>query len=510
MEAELQKKKEDILNLERFNEELRKSKRGLKDSKRKLEADLAKNQENISTLEMLNKELERSKEDLEESKWKLEAEVLKKQESITALEESNKELEIRINILEKNLAEGRKKTTDLEELRPSENLGNTSNTGEDSQSSLDTIYNAFSCPQNISCGIPPTTLENHGIACNSMYYRFDGDVMPIKNKRTDELTASCTEIGFVNKAPTMEQAEYNGLGMWHERNDELIMIIGGRTESENGSIDSVIALDPSTSKRIALKVLPEPRCQFGVGVLNERVYVAGGGSEKRSFLRTVISYDIYQDRWISIAPMSTERLEFNVAIMDSLIVAIGGYPGSVSKSVEALDPRQEWWMALPSITTPRWGHVVACINGSIYAIGGYNHSEGELQTVEIYDHRAGKWRLGPNLSSPRAYAGGARVGKSIVVFGGEDGPNVLGTAEILCNGSWEYLPEMKTPRVALSATAIGSAVYAVGGRSTTKLYSSVLSLDVESAINGSKQSWSKLNADGDVPRLYARAVAIPK
>lgn len=78
-------------------------------------------------------------------------------------------------------------------------------------------------------------------------------------------------------------------------------------------------------------------------------------------------------------------------------------------------------MDLTAMGNRRCGHVVVSNGSSIYAIGG-NDAFGDkyLQTVEVYDLKANKWREGPSLPSARAWGCGASAGGSVYVFGGCD------------------------------------------------------------------------------------------
>lgn len=88
-------------------------------------------------------------------------------------------------------------------------------------------------------------------------------------------------------------------------------------------------------------------------------------------------------------------------------------------------------MPLPSMTVRRSSVGVTAFGGMVYAVGGYDgNTRNCLDTVEIYEPRANRWRPGPTLISKRSGAGITVVGDRIVAVGGHDGPMVRETAEV--------------------------------------------------------------------------------
>lgn len=151
------------------------------------------------------------------------------------------------------------------------------------------------------------------------------------------------------------------------------------------------------------------RCRCGVGMLGELVYACGGfnGSLR---VRSVDVYNSTRDVWMSGPPMEVcfcprknpqaRRSTLGVAVLDmQLMIAVGGFDGATGlASAEALDPRQGQWMPLPSMNVRRSSVGVAALDGLVYAVGGYDGGSRQcLNTVEIYEARANKWRMGAPL-----------------------------------------------------------------------------------------------------------------
>jgi hypothetical protein len=57
--------------------------------------------------------------------------------------------------------------------------------------------------------------------------------------------------------------------------------------------------------------------------------------------------------WALKNPMPTPRTEFGVATVNNKIYAIGGYSGSVLRTVEEYDPATDTWTRKADMPTPR-------------------------------------------------------------------------------------------------------------------------------------------------------------
>lgn len=312
------------------------------------------------------------------------------------------------------------------------------------------------------------------------------------------------------KTPTaLRQVEQRPTHLKLECEEEEILIIGGYTGSHR--TNSVSALNIESYCWTSLSALPQELAWFGTAVLRGKIYVAGGDPGSRRARNSSHEYDINVDKWCNGPRMSTGRCNFNAAVMDNLIVAVGGCARSVDlQSVEALDPRQDRWMSLPAMAASRSSHVVVNFGGLLYAIGGYGGKDSPeyLNTVEVYDPRANRWYSGTSLSTARSRAGGIVVGDQIIIAGGFSGRYNLNTVEMFDGGVWKSLPEMTSPRRDIGVVAIGSVVYAVGGRRGNG--TSIESLDITSVADAQRYRWSKLDVRIGLSRAGAGVVAVSK
>jgi influenza virus NS1A-binding protein len=117
-------------------------------------------------------------------------------------------------------------------------------------------------------------------------------------------------------------------------------------------------------------------------------------------------------------------------------------------TVEAYDPNANAWRFLDKLKIPRRGCAVAVIRGiqlnltvchrhmlsdSLYVVGGHDGTQS-LSSVEVLDHPNGRWRLGPQLTVPRANTHAVvTAGNMAYVIGGFNGNQFLSSIEILEN-----------------------------------------------------------------------------
>ncbi|CAJ0950454.1 unnamed protein product, partial [Mesorhabditis belari] len=104
-------------------------------------------------------------------------------------------------------------------------------------------------------------------------------------------------------------------------------------------------------------------------------------------MKSVDVYDTIRNQWIPGPPMSF------------VLIAVGGFDEATGiANAGLLDPRTGDWSELASMTTRRSSVGVTSVGSSVYAVGGYDgHSRHCLNTVEVFDLRANRWRAGKPL-----------------------------------------------------------------------------------------------------------------
>ncbi|HEY1251208.1 MAG TPA: kelch repeat-containing protein [Thermoanaerobaculia bacterium] len=149
-----------------------------------------------------------------------------------------------------------------------------------------------------------------------------------------------------------------------------IVVAGGTGGAMTGN--EVEAYDPSTGRWESLAPMSCARNHTAGGVLDGRLYVAGGRPGSQSCLEV---YDPAANVWTMRAPMPTGRSGIAGAVVADCFYVFGGEgnpadPNGVFHEVEAYDPASDAWTRLPPMQTPRHGIYAAVVGNAIYLPGG--------------------------------------------------------------------------------------------------------------------------------------------
>ena len=220
-------------------------------------------------------------------------------------------------------------------------------------------------------------------------------------------------------------------------------------------------------------LMPHNRTSPGAATVSGKIYAIGGAKDVNIMPPGVSGlneeYDPVTDEWKTKAAMLTPRAEFGVAVVDDRIFTIGGFyfpEMGLRKSVnitEVYDPETDSWTVESPMPTSRSNLALAVLDRKIYAIGG----SGAPGVVEIYDVDTDTWTRGTdipfNLTSRGITA--EVLGGRIYVMGGV-GFDCAGSRVISYDPikyEWQKEPEMNHPRAYMASAVIGNAIYVVGG-----------------------------------------------
>ena len=211
--------------------------------------------------------------------------------------------------------------------------------------------------------------------------------------------------------------------------------------------------------------LTMPRDDFGIAVVNGRIYVLGGMTgERANLLDSVEMYDPATEQWRPGPPMPGARSSFRVAALGQVIYVVGGSMVSrpTTSDVEALDTETGRWTVRAQMPTPRLGHAVVELAGRIYAIGGFESGRG-LAAVEVYDPAGDRWTTGRPLPTPRYNLAAVALGGRIYALGGwvADGPSRVVEIYDPMTDSWTRGPALGAPLSNFGAAILGGRIHAL-------------------------------------------------
>jgi N-acetylneuraminic acid mutarotase len=153
-----------------------------------------------------------------------------------------------------------------------------------------------------------------------------------------------------------------------------LYVFTGCTRSSTGVTIRVGRLhryDPSTNTWTTLASAPAAHYQPAVGVLNGKLYVAGGIDAAGSASQRLDVYTPATNSWSTKKSMPTARRGAAGAVVGNRFHVIGGQTsGTYLKTVEAYDPVTNFWVPRAPVPTARAGLGVGVVSGLGYAVGG--------------------------------------------------------------------------------------------------------------------------------------------
>jgi hypothetical protein len=163
-------------------------------------------------------------------------------------------------------------------------------------------------------------------------------------------------------------------------------------------------------------------------------------------------YSLVNNDWVSSASMNSVRSSAAAAqLKDGKLLVTGGYAfGSSLNSAEMLT-EEGWKSNIPALQVTFSYHCMVTVNSTtVMVIGGWQNDQISGKTF-YFTFGEESWTEGPELKNKRRYHSCGKIRRnkesqemSIIVAGGQDGPSILSTVEILVEGSNEWLtgPEL--------------------------------------------------------------------
>ena len=231
----------------------------------------------------------------------------------------------------------------------------------------------------------------------------------------------------------------------HELHHTIAVTVGGRLFLIGGElhgagtghppefISDVFELDVAAGAWRPRAPMPTARSGGGAGVINGRIYVAGGRPPRGNDFAV---YDPAEDRWTVLPSLPTARNHLAVdAIGAKLYVAGGrfdaGVGGPMTAVLEVFDPAANAWTGAAPMLAPRAGVTSIAAFGCLYVIGGEGNAadpRGMFEQTEAYDPRTDTWqRLTPmptpthGLTRAAFLNGRIHIPGGAVSLGGETG-----------------------------------------------------------------------------------------
>jgi N-acetylneuraminic acid mutarotase len=178
-----------------------------------------------------------------------------------------------------------------------------------------------------------------------------------------------------------------------------IYVIGGYDKLKRVAYSTVFAYDPITDTWTKKAKMPTPRGSLATVVFKAKIYAFGGFdpgkfnplnlAAKGKVLDTVEIYDPETNRWSTGRKMPEAKGVFGIGVVNEKIYIIGGsnpFNDDTISKVDIYDPNKDTWTVgtatrMPTARSNVWAGEV---DGKLYVFGGYSPDIGVLSTVEEY------------------------------------------------------------------------------------------------------------------------------
>jgi N-acetylneuraminic acid mutarotase len=202
------------------------------------------------------------------------------------------------------------------------------------------------------------------------------------------------------------------------------------------------------------------------------LYVMGGYASATgldSAIAGLFRYDPETDRWSRLPRAPSRRAAHAMGVIGNrLYVAGGARGGRPLRSLEVYSFKRRRWSRGPRMRVAREHLAGTVAGGFLYVLAGRAAGEGNFTVAERYDPRRRRWQRLPDMRKARGGIAAAPVGRRVVVFGGEEGAGTIAEVELYdpARRRWSSLPRLRTPRHGLGGVSRGRRVYAIEGGPT--------------------------------------------
>ena len=201
-----------------------------------------------------------------------------------------------------------------------------------------------------------------------------------------------------------------------------------------GSVARNTAFAFSGGRWRRLPRMPAPRAAAGAAIVGGKLYVVGGVEAPGRLARDAFSFDLEASRWSTIrGPRPREHL--GAAALGGRVYAVAGRTGGLDSNldvVEAFDPRSGRWRAVAPVPGTRGGTAAAAVAGRLVSAGG-EEPGGTIDDVYAYSPASRRWTQLPSMRTSRHGLGlvGWR-GRAYALAGGpQPGLTVSASNEVL-------------------------------------------------------------------------------
>ncbi|KAI4544120.1 hypothetical protein MG293_004386 [Ovis ammon polii] len=238
-----------------------------------------------------------------------------------------------------------------------------------------------------------------------------------------------------------------------------VYVVGGLYVDEENKAQPLqsyfFQLDNVASEWVGLPPLPSARCLFGLGEIDDKIYVvAGKDLQTEASLDTVLCYDPVAAKWNEVKKLPIKVYGHSVISHKGMIYCLGGKTDDkkCTNRVFVYNPKKGDWKDLAPMKIPRSMFGVAVHKGKIVIAGGVTE-DGLSASVEAFDLNTNK------IHDPQVNVGVTNLPSLVINFVN------------LALQRWEVMTEFPQERSSISLVSLAGSLYAIGGFAMIQLES---------------------------------------
>ncbi len=254
---------------------------------------------------------------------------------------------------------------------------------------------------------------------------------------------------------------------------ERVYLIGGfgQGRMQPTMPRAMYAYSPGADRWEKLGDIPAGVHHAGFAYHDGKLYIIGGYRD-HMFNPTddLHVYDLARGEWRRGAPMPTSRGSVVAVVIDGRIHVVGGKTDRDTSvaTLEVYDPANDTWERRRDMPTGRDHLGAAAVDGRLYVVAGRAGNDFEMTSNEVYDPASDAWQRAADLPTGRSGVGVTAHDGSIYVFGGETFGAQRRTFDNVerydpASNRWEALAPMPTARHGMGVVSIGSRIYTIAG-----------------------------------------------
>ncbi|KAI5085024.1 hypothetical protein GOP47_0001193 [Adiantum capillus-veneris] len=189
--------------------------------------------------------------------------------------------------------------------------------------------------------------------------------------------------------PCKERICPPGFGCVANLEEGALFVCGGMSSDMDCPMDAVLKYDLFRNQWTTMGSMSTPRSFFASGVIDGKIYAAGGNSTASHELSSAEVYDPVGDQWHPIASMGTNMARYDSAILSGKLYVTEGWswPFLSSPRGQIYDPKADKWEDMTSGMREGWTGLSVVLNNHLYII-----SEHDSTKLKVFDKEGDIWK----------------------------------------------------------------------------------------------------------------------